>query len=114
MEDSHKLAVSLMKCILPMLFFEGIVRISNGLLNVHKEFVIPKILNSVRNVSISIKPGEKKRTISFANNSPRIKNVMVPKEKSVIRLETNSDAACLQNAFCFYYSHQNMKNTIFG
>ncbi|GFI08919.1 lipid II flippase MurJ [Lachnospiraceae bacterium] len=54
MEDSHKLAVSLMKCILPMLFFEGIVRISNGLLNVHKEFVIPKILNSVRNVSIIV------------------------------------------------------------
>lgn len=53
-KDTHDLAVSLMRSILPMLFFEGIIRISNGVLNVHKKFTIPKILNSIRNLGIIV------------------------------------------------------------
>ncbi len=53
-DTSHNLAVSLMKCVLPMLFFEGIIRISSGVLNVHKEFVVPKVLSCVRNIGIIV------------------------------------------------------------
>lgn len=52
--ETHDLAVSLMRCIFPILFFEGIIRISNGVLNVHKKFIIPKLLNSIRNVGIIV------------------------------------------------------------
>lgn len=53
-EEAHDLAVSLMRWILPMLFFEGVIRICTGVLNVHKQFVIPRILTVVRNVGVIV------------------------------------------------------------
>lgn len=47
---THDMAVSLLRWIIPMMMFEGIIRICQAILNVQKEFVVPKILQSVRNI----------------------------------------------------------------
>ena len=52
--ETHNLAVNLMRWILPMLFFEGITRICTGILNVHKQFVIPRILTAWRNIGVIV------------------------------------------------------------
>ncbi|MEY8390534.1 murein biosynthesis integral membrane protein MurJ [Lachnospiraceae bacterium] len=52
--ETHDLAVSLMRCILPMLFFEGIIRISVGILNVHEQFIAPKFINTIRNIGVIV------------------------------------------------------------
>lgn len=43
-------AIGLFRWIVPMLCFEGIIRINTGILNVHKQFLVPKILANVRNI----------------------------------------------------------------
>lgn len=52
--EAHALAAELMKWILPTLIFEGIIRICTGVLNVYKQFVIPKFLTIIRNVGIIV------------------------------------------------------------
>ncbi|MEH2951833.1 murein biosynthesis integral membrane protein MurJ [Candidatus Merdisoma sp. JLR.KK011] len=51
-EDAHNLAAALMRCVMPMLFFEGIIRIYTGVLNVNKRFGLPKIINTFRNIGL--------------------------------------------------------------
>lgn len=52
--DTHTLAVSLMRWIFPMLFFEGIIRVCTGILNVHNQFLIPKLLTAIRNIGVIV------------------------------------------------------------
>ncbi len=52
--ETHALAVGLMRWIFPMLFFEGIIRVCTGILNVHNQFLIPKLLTAVRNVGVIV------------------------------------------------------------
>ena len=37
-----------------MLIFEGVIRVATGVLNVHKQFVVPKILTTVRNIGVIV------------------------------------------------------------
>ena len=53
-EEAHILAVELMKWILPTLIFEGVIRICTGVLNVYKQFIIPKFLTIIRNVGVIV------------------------------------------------------------
>ncbi len=52
--ETHDLAVSLLRWIFPVLIFEGITRVCTGVLNVHKQFVIPRILPAVRNIILIV------------------------------------------------------------
>ncbi len=53
-EDVKQLASQVLRWVLPVLLFEGIIRISNGILNVHGKFVFPKILSAVRNIGVIV------------------------------------------------------------
>lgn len=48
------LATKLLRWVFPVLFFEGIIRVISGILNVHEQFAIPKILSSVRNLGVIV------------------------------------------------------------
>ncbi|MBE5749324.1 MAG: murein biosynthesis integral membrane protein MurJ [Clostridiales bacterium] len=53
-DTAHALAVDLMRWVLPVLIFEGVIRVATGVLNVHKQFVVPKILTTVRNIGVIV------------------------------------------------------------
>ncbi len=51
---AHALAVELIRWILPMIFFEGVVRVCTCILNVHNQFVIPRVIYTLRNVGVIV------------------------------------------------------------
>ena len=53
-EKSLILAASLFRCVVPILFFECCIRICIGILNVHNNFAIPRLLNGIRNLVLTI------------------------------------------------------------
>lgn len=49
-QTTNELASSLLRWTVPMMMFEGIIRICHAILNVQKEFLAPKIFQSIRNI----------------------------------------------------------------
>ena len=52
--ETLNLANSLMRWVVPMLFFEGIVRFTTGILSIYNKFALTKALTAIRNIGIIV------------------------------------------------------------
>ena len=50
----HYLATELYRYVMPMVIFEAVIRVSIGVMNVHKQFILPKALGCIRNVVVIV------------------------------------------------------------
>lgn len=52
--ETLSLANSLLRWVVPMLFFEGIVRFTTGILSIYNKFALTKVLTAIRNIGIVV------------------------------------------------------------
>lgn len=52
--EIHDLTVKLSRWVFPMLFFDGIIRVCSGIMQIYKNFMLPKALVMIRNTGIII------------------------------------------------------------